>query len=183
LTVTIFFEGGGARRDLRTRCRRGFRSFFEKAGFAGRMPRVVPAGSREDAFSNFQTALRNSSERNFVVLLVDSESPHDIGVSRWRHVRQQDGWPQPDDSTEDHVHFMAQCMEAWFLADPDAIERIPKRDVLDGLDRATSQCPNGPYRKGTHSFEILGRIDPQRVAETAPCAASLMTTLSRVTAS
>lgn len=43
--MKIYVEGGGDSKELKTRCRRGFSNFFEKAGLKGRMPRVVACGS------------------------------------------------------------------------------------------------------------------------------------------
>ena len=75
MTVKVYVEGGGDGRDLRTRCRKGFSAFFEKAGLAGRMPRVVACGSRESAFDRFRTAFAARKAGEFVALLVDSEAP------------------------------------------------------------------------------------------------------------
>ena len=33
VSIKIYVEGGGDRKDLKTRCRQGFSKFFEKAGF------------------------------------------------------------------------------------------------------------------------------------------------------
>ena len=93
---------------------------------------------------------------------------------------------------------MVQCMEAWFLADPgtvaayfgnrfgpgalpgraDDIERIPKQDVLVGLDNAARDCgTRGGYRKGRDSFEILAELDPERVTAASPHARRLVDVL------
>ena len=83
-------------------------------------------------------------------------------------------------------------METWFLTDRDALrqffgpslnenyfsrwpdlEAVPKDTVINALERATSNCQK-PYSKGKVSFELLGEIDPQRVAEASPHAGQLM---------
>ena len=81
-------------------------------------------------------------------------------------------------------------MESWFLADPEAlssfyqqrfrpqalpgnpgqIEQIPKKDVDDGLERATRATAKGRYHKGRHSFEILASLDPDKVKTASPYA-------------
>ena len=50
MKVKVYVEGGGDGKDLRTKCRRGFSSFFEKADLVGRMPQVIACGGRAKAF-------------------------------------------------------------------------------------------------------------------------------------
>ena len=57
VTVTVYVEGGGNDRTFNAECRKGFRLFFEKSGFKGRMPGIVACGSREDAYDRFRTAV------------------------------------------------------------------------------------------------------------------------------
>ena len=64
-------EGGGDRKSLRTECRSGYNSFLQKAGLSGYMPRIVASGSRNAAYSDYCTAIKNGED---AVLLVDSES-------------------------------------------------------------------------------------------------------------
>lgn len=53
----LFVEGGGNHNDaLKTECRRAFTALLEKAGFKGRLPRVVACGSRRNAYEQFCTA-------------------------------------------------------------------------------------------------------------------------------
>ncbi len=91
---------------------------------------------------------------------------------------------------------MVQCMESWFLADvstlksyfglgfkPTAIphrndiERVPKNEVFKQLESASKGSKKRAYRKGSHSFEILGLIDPEKVVERSPFAKRLIDTL------
>ncbi|WP_156013419.1 hypothetical protein [Thioalkalivibrio sp. HK1] len=46
MKIKIYVEGGGDIKVLKTKCRKGFRNFFRKAGLDGRMPRVVACGGR-----------------------------------------------------------------------------------------------------------------------------------------
>lgn len=46
----VYVEGGGDRKDLKSKCREGFRKFFEKAGLTGRMPRIVTCGGRRSGY-------------------------------------------------------------------------------------------------------------------------------------
>lgn len=87
-------------------------------------------------------------------------------------------------------------MESWFLADketlmtyygpkfyPNAlsnnpnIENISKQDVLKCLENATKGTKRGKYNKGSHSFEILAQIDPEKVQQASPYAKRLIATL------
>ena len=99
--VKVYVEGGGDSKDLRTRCRMGFSSFFEKANFAGRMPRIIACGGRGTAFDRFRTALRSRREDEFIVLLVDSEDPIAEGSGTWEHLAGRDGWDTPADAADE----------------------------------------------------------------------------------
>ena len=194
MNIKVYVEGGGNVRELRSKCRKGFISFFDKANLAGRMPRVIACGGRQTTYDKFAAALRSASGQVFVALLVDSEGPVAVGAGPWRHLKTRDNWDRPDGATEDNAHLMVQCMEAWFLADKDClaaffgggfnrnvlprnpdIEQVAKADVLDGLKGATRQCkPKGEYGKGRHSFEILSEIDPEKVLAASPHARRLV---------
>ncbi len=200
--VAIYVEGGGDRQDLRTKCRRGFREFFQKAGFTGRMPSIKACGSRTQAFGRFCTALDQAGDDEFPMLLVDSEDAVASGTGTWEHLQNREGdkWPTPEGATEDHAHMMVQCMESWFLADRESlkeffgqgynenalpgrfeIEKIPKRDIFNSLKNATrNSATKGEYGKGDHSFDLLGRIDPHLVTAASPHAQSLLTVLRRI---
>lgn len=183
--VKVYVEGGGSSDDLRTRCRQAFSALLERAGFRGRMPQIVACGTRRAAFDRFRGALEQGEP---ALLLVDSEGPV-TGVSAWTHVRDHDRWQQPPTATEDDLHLMVECMEAWLLADQAAlagvfgrqlrpnslpgkraIEEIPKRDVMRGLANATRDCVM-PYDKAAHSFRVLAQVDPARLRAVAPWAA------------
>lgn len=196
MKVKIYVEGGGDGKDLRTRCRRGFSSFFEKANLAGRMPRVIACGGRDAAFDKFCTAFGARKAEEFIVLLVDSENPVADDAGPWKHLAGRDGWHMPDAATDENAHLMVQCMEAWFLADKDhlaeyygrdfnlnalprrrEIEEVAKDDIFDGLRNATRRCKKGVYGKGRHSFDILEGTDPARVSDASPHAERLIDTL------
>ena len=197
MRIKVFVEGGGETNLLRRKCRQGFSKFFSKTGLEGRMPSIVASGSRRNAFDDFCAALRSPGKYDFIVLLVDSEEPVVAGSSPWQHLKARDSWNQPSDATDDQVHLMVQCMEAWFLADKNSlaayygnnfkqnalparqdIENIAKNDILNGLKNATrSRVPKGEYGKGQHSFDILAQIDPAKVIAASPHAKRLVETL------
>jgi len=184
--MKIYVEGGGDRKDLKTKCRQGFSEFLRKAGLEGRMPRIVASGGRQSAYDDFCTAIRMAGEDVFVALLVDSEGLVRQQDAPWAHLKQRDGWDQPPGANDDNARLMVQCMEAWFFADVDAlqtyygrhfrakaipnrrdVENIPKNDLFDALKAATRSKDNkkGVYGKGRHSFDILERLDPRKVRE------------------
>ena len=164
------------------------------------MLKVIASGGRDRAYKGFRTAFYDTKANDFLVLLVDSESPVAKGDSAWVHLHKQDGWNKPEQAGCDNVHLMVQCMEAWFFADKDALERIhddkfirnalparekiediPKNDLIDGLKNATRQCkPEKQYDKGMRSFEILSQIDPQKVIAASPHAKRLIDTLKQI---
>ncbi len=194
-TLKIYVEGGGDSDDLKTECRAAFAKFFEKAGLAGKMPRVVASGTRKDAYENYKQALK---EGNAAMLLVDSEEAVRT-ASKWEHVKQRTGdlWDMPDQGKEDHLYLMVQCMEAWLIADPDTlqdyfgegfnakalpaasrrqnVEAISKVEIYEALKKATQRCSQkGQYGKGAHSFKLLKLIDPQKVEKASAHAAQLL---------
>jgi Domain of unknown function (DUF4276) len=169
---------------------------IDKAGLTGRMPGIRACGSRQNAFESFEIALAQSATSDdFPMLLIDSEAPA-TAANPWRHLQTRDGWVRPGRATDSQCHLMVQCMEAWFLADRQAlagyfgqhfqesalpgnpnVEAVPKLDLFDGLGRATRQTSKGAYSKGKHSFPILGALDPAKVEAAAPSAKRFLDTL------
>lgn len=203
MNVKVYVEGGGDRRELRAKCRAGFNSFFGKTELAGRMPRIISCGGRQSTFEKFRTALTRAADSDFFVLLVDSEGPVAGGADVWTHLNARDGWGRPVGASDNSAHLMVQCMEAWFLADRDAlgrffgngfnrnllphrreIENVSKHDIGRSLKAATRQCrTKGEYDKGRHSFAVLAMLSPERVTAASPHAQRLVNTLLAVAAS
>lgn len=196
MRVNVHVEGGGNRRESRARCREGFSEFFQNSGLTRRVLRVIPGGPRSETYKNFRDDVREGRE-DFVVLLVDSEGPL-RGSSVWAHLRATDRWTRPSRCREDQAHLMVQCMEAWLVADSQAlatyygpefslgaipsrtdVEDTPVDDLQKGLRQATRRCRKGPYSKGKHSFEVLAKLDPQKVMAAARHAHRLIETLRR----
>ena len=184
VSIKLYVEGGGDTKDLKSACREGFKTFIEKAGLGGMMPKIVACGTRRNAYEDFVIAHKNGS----AMLLVDAEEPVKEAGS-WRHLKVREDWDCPDGATDDQCHLMVQFMESWFLADRDAlkeyygqryrenalpqnpqIEQIAKDDVLGGLANATRETSKRHYNKGSHSFEILAKLDPEKVKNASPYA-------------
>ncbi len=196
MSIKLYVEGGGSSKALKRACRKGFRIFIEKAGLQGRMPKIVASGSRKNAYEDFEKKHDHAAHEDVsALLLVDAEGP--VGEAEpWQHLKDRDGWNRPDGATDDQCHLMVEVMETWFLADRRAlrvfygqgyrenalppnpqVEQIPKQDVLNGLDRAANGTTKGSYDKGSHSYEILAKIDPEKVKNVSPYANRLIETL------
>ncbi|TKB67265.1 MAG: DUF4276 family protein [Nitrospira sp.] len=194
--MKVYVEGGGDANIMRTKCRKGFTEFFRRAGLSGRMPRIVACGSRNQAYDDFCTAVRMGQEE-IPILLVDSEGPILPNESPWQYLKSRDDWQCPDDVKQGQVQLMVQCMETWFLADRDVlatfygqgftagalpkrldIENVSKKDIFDGLSRATRNSqPKGEYQK-KHSFDLLSMIDPDKLRKVSPHAQKLISALN-----
>ena len=117
----------------------------------------------------------------------------------WEHLITRDNWALPDGSTNEQVHLMIECMESWFLADPETlrqffgqgfnsnslpgntnIETINKADVFRSLENASRHSQKGSYGKGDHSFKILEKIDARKVLTASPAALRLIHELNKV---
>jgi len=183
--VKIYVEGGGDGGNLRDRCRCAFAQFakrlFKDTELSAKNPQFVACGSRNEAFDRFCTAIKHNEP---CLLLIDSEAPVST-KSPWLHLQSRSNdtnWRKPENAEEDQCHLMVQCMEAWFIADKNAIEqyygkdfhsnrlpdstdieKIDKQQLLDALENASRDTIKGRYGKGKHSFGILAEIDPKKV--------------------
>lgn len=202
VVVKVYVEGGGDAERIRSACREGFTRFFQGAGLAGIMPRVVICGGRGHAMDRFRSAVQGDSRTEKSVLLVDSEDPVNgpcTGATALAHLDARDRKNLRPVTAPEKCHMMVQVMETWFLADHhglgefykqgfnatglfnNILESRAKRDVFSALLNASrfSQT-RGSYGKGEHSFTLLGKIDAPAVVTQCAWAARLMTTLSEM---
>ena len=185
MSIKLYVEGGGAGKSLKSACREGFKNFIKKTRLSERKFKIVACGDRGKAYDKFKIAHVNQDETS--LLLVDAERP--VGLDGpWQHLQKDpDRWQRPDDATDDQCHLMVEVMESWFLADRDTlrefygqryrenalpqnprVEQIDKDSVLESLKDATRNTQKGPYHKGSHSFEILAKLDPEKVINASP---------------
>jgi len=94
VSAHLYIEGAESKED-QIRCREGFQKLLEKAGFAGKMPRLTACGSRNSAFGDFQTAFANAKAGQFVAMLIDSEDPVADAEQAWAHLKTRDYWEKP----------------------------------------------------------------------------------------
>lgn len=190
--VRLIIEGGSEGRRQSGTFRAAWRNFFQSAGLTINRINVTRGGSRNQTFDRFLSALRNAEADELPILLVDSEGPVAAGRSVWEHLQANDRWARSPGVGDEQAFLMVQTMETWLLADRDALRRyfgasfrenrLPSQHNLEGIDKetalqslelATADC-NKQYAKGAVSFEILGRINPNAVAERCPHAKALL---------
>lgn len=186
MSARIYIEGGGDSKELRARCREGFRRLLERCGFSGRMPRLVACGGRASAFDDFTTAHAAAVQGYYVAMLVDSEAPMEDIERPWAHLQWRDGWDKPREADDEQVLLMTTCMETWITSDrrtlrdhygaelqesalPSLVgmESRDRHAVQNALVRATRNCRR-TYSKGAISFDILGKLNPAVLREHLP---------------
>src|SRR5271169_1424360 len=176
VSVRLYFEGtNGLRKPMKSFLLRGLGSIN------GRLD-AIAGGGREQTTSVFRAAL-SQHRKSFLVLLLDSEVEYHDGL-RAEATRKVGAKVR-----RDQIFWMVQSMEAWFLADPQAlhdyyrrglrekalptnrnVEEIGKRDLLRSLNDATRTTGPGPYldNKAAHAIELLKILNPGRVRAAAP---------------
>jgi hypothetical protein len=196
--VVIYLEGGGDIRETQAQLRQGMdaflRSLRQLADSKGWRWRLVALGGREQAFRRWSRAVEREPAL-LHVLLVDSEEEVTRPPCEHLRRRQGDGWVI-EKALEPQVHLMAQCMEAWLVADPDGmagyygknfepghlpkrtnLEEEPKQSIYDALGRATQKTSKGSYGKIKHASALLGLVDPKEARERCPHCERLFATL------
>jgi hypothetical protein len=179
--VRIYFEGDS---KLRPGLHQFLHSVIELARKAGIGFSLVAGGA--EPVRDFQIALETRPEA-LNLLLIDSEGPVDCSVRDL--VTRRGDWhaSRASDVRDDQLHLMVQVMEAWFLADPDAlaayygqgfarnrlpanpqVEQIPKTQVFEGLRLATRETKKKAYHKTRHAPALLESLGPDRVRKAAP---------------
>ncbi|RCJ21063.1 hypothetical protein A6S26_24975 [Nostoc sp. ATCC 43529] len=169
---------------------------------------IVMCGSRRDAYENFKIALQSQPEA-FNVLLIDAESSVDSTVTPWEHLRnrtEDHPWILDAVNFEDEqCHLMVQTMEAWFIADIDAlrkfygeefredtilhemarydsVEKVSKRTLKVWLEAATRRTDKKKYHKTNHAPKLLELLDVAKVRQASPYCDRLFTTLTTIMA-
>lgn len=169
MEIRIYFEGN---RLLKS----GFDKFFSQLSKAAREAGCsLELVAARDGPRDYRKAAR-SHPQAWNILLKDSEQPmpeHPEDLCRRHGI---------DPQLTDRVFWMVQLMEAWFLADGNAlegyygnefqrnaigdtadVESIPKPEVMDRLKRATRNTTKGEYHKVKHAPYLLESLNNERV--------------------
>ena len=197
MEIAVYFEGGGDSAETKAALRQGMSAFLKPLVDAARQRRcrwsVTSCGGRDHACEAFLDALGKEPEK-FNVLLVDSEA----GVASLprAHLQQRDNWSLHG-AQEDQVHLMAQCMEAWLVADREALagyykqgfnanalpdrinlEEEPKTHIYAALEAATRQTQKGSYGKIKHASQLLRQVSPEKAQTRCPHCRRLFETIA-----
>ncbi len=204
--IYVYVEGGGDSKEQKAELRRGFDALFDFEKSSASRRRIglvfVCCGGRQDAYEAFQNAVLVRSDR-INAMLVDSESPispvptdrSKDALVRRDHLMQRQGtagrgqsggWDVTNVAPE-RIHLMVQCMEAWIVADPEALEDFykkgfrknklpqrpnleeePKGDIYAKLEAATEKTQKGKYAKIHHASQLLQRIERDKIAIRCP---------------
>lgn len=197
--VRIYIEGGGDQRSGKALIREGFSKLLSPVKEIARQKHIrwnlIACGGRNAAFDGFKNALHLHPDA-FNVLLVDAEGS--TAQSPWLHLKGRDGWCIPVIS-DDQCHLMVQTMEAWIIADKNAltgfygegfrinlipnnvnVEQIDKANLENSLREATRHTQKGEYHKILHAPKILGRADPYVIRKSASYCERLFSVLTKI---
>lgn len=201
--VRIYVEGGGDGSSGKAAIRGGFNALFSPLKEKVRQKRlkwdVIPCGSRGSTFDDFCTALRQHCD-DFVVLLVDAEGSVSKDTTPWSHLNKRDNWNCPKGVADANAHLMVQAMEAWFIADIDALKKfygqgfnskkLPKNieqaspsDLETALKEATKATSKKKYHKIHHAGKLLERISLDEVRPRSSFCERLCKTIEQMVSS
>ena len=196
--IRIYIEGGGDSKDNKTKLRQGFSQFLDPLYQLARKKSVrvhpISCGSRNEAYKDFCTAVKEHSDA-LNVLLVDAEeavTPKSKSAKNpiWQHLKERpdDDWECPIGATDRNCFLMVQSMETWIIADRENLkkfygagfnenalpkhanlEKVGKKQIMYALTRATAHTKTkGEYHKTQHGFDLIKGLNPATVRAAAP---------------
>lgn len=182
-----------------------FKELYDLAESKGIKILSIMSGGRRDACKDFLISMESYPDA-FNVLLVDSESPVSENCTPWEHLRSRKDdqpWILDTQGLDDGCcHLMVPTMEAWFLADIDALskfynggfdedylrqklknqnlEQVTKYNINKWLGEATKKTSKGKYHKTQHAPKLLALLDVDKVRRAFPSCERLFTTLTKI---
>ena len=195
--VVIHFEGHS---NLKFGFGKLFGEHKERARQNGIRFDMIAGGSNAETVKDFlRSCRRNPSDLN--VLLIDSEGPALSAAEAIRALRSRSYWDANAAPEDWQLNFMVQAMEAWFIADPQAMARYFGDGFAAGRlpnpQNAESVSPNGltdsinqalrgiggrrrkKYDKARDGARLLALIDEPTVRRNCPAFGRLTDFLSR----
>lgn len=190
--VSLYIEGGGSSRNTMRPLRTGFSKFLRNAGIDSRKIQIKVCGDRDETHKRFVRACEDGGA-DYKMLLVDSEGP--VNSTPKQHLRNRDGWKVNE--SEDQYHLMVQAMEAWLIADREAVkqyygqgfqesaipaaqdvEQIDKDLPKSSLDKAAKKTNKEGYQEIRDGARLLAKINPEEVRKKARHCERLFLTLT-----
>ena len=192
--VTIHFEG-------HSNLRLGFHKLFEPHVNHARQKRIrfnlIAGGSRAEAIKDFLRSCRLQPS-NVNILLIDSEGPIPDTTTAIQSLRAQSFWDGSVDCDDDQVNLMVQAMEAWFIADPQALinhfgqdfsvkalpspqnaESVSPSELTIAIRKALRNSSRRHYDKVTDGTKLLQGVNHVQVGQYCRHFQRLMDYLSR----
>jgi hypothetical protein len=189
--IRVYFEGD-------KKLKPGFHAFFGNHVRSGLKFDLIHGNGGSETIKDFMNAVETHPDA-FNILLIDSDKPDNGKLIPSLKSRSEWNSQIASDVSDDQIHFMVQVMEAWFLADRNAlkafyggafaenqlpsdpmVERVSKNDVTTGLRNATRGTQKMAYHKTNHAPALLGRIDAAKVRLAAPSCDRLLKALAAV---
>ena len=189
--IRLYIEGDS---ELRP----GFIHFFgrqiKQAGEMGIRFEVRLTGSTEKTLGAFLIANHENPD-DLNVCLIDSDRSEDgtLWQELLQHKAQHPRWRRLRKPDREQAHWMIQAMEAWFLADREALRRhfgsrlrerqIPNSNAEEVsnpkrvLRRASASRPERRYHETRDAPELLRRLNIEKVRQAAPACERLLRTL------
>ncbi len=198
--IRLYIEGGGDAQS-KAALRKGFRQFFTNGlKENARKLHLTLCKSTVDACEDFAKALEDHPAA-FNILLIDSDGPVVKNQPLQNFIKlQKHSKYNLDFIDENQIHLMVQLMEAWFVADLEAlntyygqafkasadlkrknVEQIEKATLIRSLKTATRKTRKGEYHKIKHAADLLAKISPPKVRQAADYCERLFKTLEALT--